>query len=125
MEEHGETPRWRGEMRFTFRDGVLGDFLDLKNQGEWIDFPSGQDIKWFWVGTPSGRTWLRGGQNAQHWGPFRRAESCTPFVMVDGRIVRDCGPVGAGSMTLWNPDVVRMAGRGDRREMPVVGGLVS
>ncbi|KAI1132763.1 hypothetical protein F5Y10DRAFT_230733 [Nemania abortiva] len=95
MEEHGEMPRWKGEMKFTFRDKVFSRYLNSANGGNWIDFPSAQDIKWYSVRSPAGLEWLQGGQDARSWGPNLAPESCIPFAMVDGRVVRDCRPDNA------------------------------
>ncbi|KAI0903641.1 hypothetical protein F4823DRAFT_635436 [Ustulina deusta] len=92
MEEHGETPRWKGEMKLTFRDGFLDDYLNSPNPVPWVDFPSAQDIKWYSVRPPGGLEWLQGGQDARSWAPYLSPESCIPFVMVDGHVVRDCRP---------------------------------
>ncbi|KAI0868190.1 hypothetical protein GGS24DRAFT_224932 [Hypoxylon argillaceum] len=98
MEERGDTPRWRGEMRFTFQEEFFAKHAQATsiNEAEWIPFPSGEDIKWFWIRPPGGgRMWLQGVEDAQHWGPLCRAESCIPFAMVNGRVVRDCRPANA------------------------------
>ncbi|KAI0412519.1 hypothetical protein F5X98DRAFT_379646 [Xylaria grammica] len=92
MEEHGETPRWKGEMKLTFRDGFLGDYVNSTNQANWINFPSAQDVKWYLVRSADGLEWLQGGQKAQSWAPNLSPESCIPFVMVNGHAVRDCRP---------------------------------
>ncbi|KAJ8120567.1 hypothetical protein ONZ43_g2756 [Nemania bipapillata] len=92
MEEHGEAPRWNGEMRLTFRDGFLDEFFNGPGRGTWVDFPSPQDIKWYLVRAPSGLEWLQGGQAPGGWAPDLSADSCIPFVMVDGRAVRDFRP---------------------------------
>ncbi|KAJ8133594.1 hypothetical protein O1611_g25 [Lasiodiplodia mahajangana] len=92
MEEHGETPRWKGEMRFTFRDGFLDDYLNSPKPGNWINFPSAEDIKWYLVRGPNGMEWLQGGQDARTWAPKLTPESCIPFVLVNGHVVRDCRP---------------------------------
>ncbi|KAI1423746.1 hypothetical protein F5Y12DRAFT_716012 [Xylaria sp. FL1777] len=102
MEEHGETPRWRGEMRLTFRDGFLYEYLNSRTTVPWIDFPSGQNIKWYLVRAPCGREWLQGGQDARSWAPNLAPESCIPFVVVDGNVVRHCRPHNAHELADGN-----------------------
>ncbi|KAI3316725.1 hypothetical protein HD806DRAFT_541935 [Xylariaceae sp. AK1471] len=88
MEEQGETPRWQGEMKFTFQPG---QYEEMRKTGEWIDFPSPQDIKWFWVTTPQGLKRLHATHNV-HWGPFTDPSlQSMPFAMWNGHVVRNPG----------------------------------
>jgi hypothetical protein len=88
MEEQGETPRWRAEMKFAFQPG---QYEEMRKTGEWIDFPSPEDIKWFWVTTPEGLTRLHG-VDPMHWGPQTSSDTKSmPFAMWNERVVRNLG----------------------------------
>lgn len=93
MEEHGETPRWRGEMKLTFESDFLFDnWIPSDPKGFCVDFPSARDIKWYTMRSSLGKEWLQGGQDTWGWGPYPTALSCIPFVVVDGSVVRTCRP---------------------------------
>ncbi|KAI1169320.1 hypothetical protein F5B18DRAFT_594885 [Nemania serpens] len=90
MEEHGETPRWKGELKLTFQDGFF--FPGRMRPSNWIDIPSAQDVKWYLIRSRNGLEWLQGGQSSGSWAPNRAEESCIPFVMVNGSVARNCRP---------------------------------
>ncbi|KAI3321843.1 hypothetical protein HD806DRAFT_523772 [Xylariaceae sp. AK1471] len=92
----------KGEMKLTFRDGVLHDYFNSPNPPTWIDFPSARDIKWYWVRSSCGVEWLQGGQDARSWAPDLAPESCIPFVIADGHVVRDCKPHNAHELADGN-----------------------
>ncbi|KAI1747192.1 hypothetical protein F4782DRAFT_543685 [Xylaria castorea] len=85
MEEQGENPRWQAEMTFTIQPWQYEQMLEA---GQWIEFPSPEDIKWFYVTGPDDRKRLLA-TDQRHWGPnpnFLAASQ--PFGERNGRIVR-------------------------------------
>ncbi|KAI0410093.1 hypothetical protein F4802DRAFT_592966 [Xylaria palmicola] len=92
MEEHGDTPRWKGEMRLTIEDDSLKDYLKTTNREDWIVFPSPEDIKWYSVRAPGGLEWLQGGQVAGSWAADPAPTSRIPFVVAGGRVTRNRSP---------------------------------
>ncbi|KAI1458715.1 hypothetical protein F4805DRAFT_111689 [Annulohypoxylon moriforme] len=49
MEDTGDDPKWKGEMTLKISQKHLSEFV---REGRWIDFPSTENIKWFWVTRP-------------------------------------------------------------------------
>ncbi|KAI1198498.1 hypothetical protein F5X97DRAFT_342594 [Nemania serpens] len=85
MEEQGENPRWQAEMTFTFQPT---QYEEMTRAGEWIEFPSPEDIKWFWVTGPEGFRRLHATDQG-HWGPDPDCSAKTiPFGHRNGCIVR-------------------------------------
>ncbi|KAI0550730.1 hypothetical protein F4679DRAFT_202197 [Xylaria curta] len=85
MEEHGRKPRWQAEMTFTIQPK---QFEQMEKAGQWIDFPSPEDIKWFYVTGPNGVKKLHA-TDQRHWGPDPNSvPTSLPFGEQNGRIVR-------------------------------------
>ncbi|TRX89330.1 hypothetical protein FHL15_009767 [Xylaria flabelliformis] len=85
MEEQGESPRWQAEMTFSIRPT---QYEQMKEAGQWFEFPSPEDIKWFYVTGPDGVKRLHA-TDQKHWGPnpYFLAASL-PFGERNGCIVR-------------------------------------
>ncbi|KAI0803457.1 hypothetical protein GGR55DRAFT_682601 [Xylaria sp. FL0064] len=49
MEEQGENPRWKAEMTFIIQPK---QYEQMEKAGQWIEFPSPEDIKWLYVTRP-------------------------------------------------------------------------
>ncbi|KAI0898819.1 hypothetical protein F4806DRAFT_314993 [Annulohypoxylon nitens] len=69
MEDVGENPKWKGEMTFKISREQWSEFA---NEERWFDFPSPENIKWFWLVRPL--PWGRDVQSLpkpsrRHWGP--------------------------------------------------------
>lgn len=85
MEEQGENPRWQAEMTFTIQPW---QYDQMTEAGKWFEFPSPEDIKWFWITGPDGTKMLHA-NNQNHWGPTPGCLTRTqPFGEENGRIVR-------------------------------------
>ncbi|KAJ2991770.1 hypothetical protein NUW58_g2402 [Xylaria curta] len=85
MEEQGENPRWQAEMTFTIQPKK---YEEMEKAGQWIEFPSPEDIKWFYVTDPKGVKRLHATDH-RHWGPNPSFEpATTPFGERNGRVVR-------------------------------------
>ncbi|KAI1739620.1 hypothetical protein F4680DRAFT_466414 [Xylaria scruposa] len=85
MEEQGENPRWQAEMTFSFQPRL---FEQMIQAGQWIEFPSPEDIKWLYVTGPDGVKRLYA-TDQRHWGPCPHYLAASlPFGQRDGCIVR-------------------------------------
>ncbi|KAF2972838.1 hypothetical protein GQX73_g794 [Xylaria multiplex] len=85
MEEQGENPRWQGEMTFTIQPR---QYTQMVEAGQWIEFPSPENIKWFYAHPPGGVKKLYA-KHQRHWGPNSTFLTASiPFGERDGRIVR-------------------------------------
>ncbi|KAI1275008.1 hypothetical protein F5Y07DRAFT_400858 [Xylaria sp. FL0933] len=87
MEEQGENPRWKAEMTFTIQPK---QYEQMEKAGQWIEFPSPEDIKWLYVTRPNGIRRLHA-TDPRHWGPKPKSGlGSLPFDEQNGRIVRQC-----------------------------------
>ncbi|KAI1159108.1 hypothetical protein F5B18DRAFT_638189 [Nemania serpens] len=85
MEEQEDNSRWQGEMTFTFQPK---QYEQMARAGQWIEFPSPEDIKWFWVTGPEGVKRLFA-TDRRHWGPNPDDSKVSmPFGERNGCIVR-------------------------------------
>ncbi|KAI0203339.1 hypothetical protein F4808DRAFT_458103 [Astrocystis sublimbata] len=86
MEEQGGHPRWQAEMTFTMQPK---QFKQMTDAGQWIEFPSPEDIKWFGVAVPGDVKRLRATRQT-NWGrDLSPAATSVPFGLQDGCIVRN------------------------------------
>ncbi|KAI0426740.1 hypothetical protein F5Y09DRAFT_318078 [Xylaria sp. FL1042] len=85
MEEQGENPRWKAEMTFAIQPK---QFEQMAKEGQWIEFPSPENIKWLYVTEPNGIKRLHA-TDQKHWGPnLDPATASLPFEERNGHIVR-------------------------------------
>ncbi|KAI1347882.1 hypothetical protein F5Y01DRAFT_318290 [Xylaria sp. FL0043] len=85
MEEQGENPRWKAEMTFIIQPK---QYEQMVKTGQWIEFPSPEDIKWLYVTGPDGIRRLHA-TDRRHWGPKSKCGLASlPFDERNGRIVR-------------------------------------
>ncbi|KAL7626625.1 hypothetical protein AAE478_003398 [Parahypoxylon ruwenzoriense] len=88
MEDVGDNPRWQAEMTFKIRSE---HWPELANTRQWFEFPSAENIKWFWVTRPNGYDHLSP-PAAESWGPDvrpLRVVTIMPFREVYGRVIRN------------------------------------
>ncbi|KAI1084468.1 hypothetical protein F5B20DRAFT_297656 [Whalleya microplaca] len=93
IEDQGEDPMWEGEIIFKIRPE---NYAKLKEN--WFNFPSPENIKWFWVTDPDGLRLLQG-PAAEHWGPQRNSKNCLPFGRENGCVVKN--PPSSAWGTHW------------------------
>ncbi|KAI6088277.1 hypothetical protein F4821DRAFT_234136 [Hypoxylon rubiginosum] len=88
MEDVGDKPRWQAEMTFKT---ISEDLSKLVKQGKWFEFPTPENIKWWWIMEPDGHEFFTS-PSLSHWGPSRRRPEhgepqwCGPFGLVHGRV---------------------------------------
>ncbi|KAI4861467.1 hypothetical protein F4820DRAFT_451897 [Hypoxylon rubiginosum] len=51
MEDIGDKPRWKAELTFKVS---AEEISRLRKSGKWFEFPSAENIKWWWVKGPNG-----------------------------------------------------------------------
>ncbi|KAI1505775.1 hypothetical protein F5X99DRAFT_428885 [Biscogniauxia marginata] len=83
MEDQGEDPKWQAELVFKIRPE---HYAELKE--DWFDFPSPNNIKWFWVTRPCGLRRMAGRAD-DHWGPHSEERRMLPFFQEDGRVLQN------------------------------------
>ncbi|OTA94373.1 hypothetical protein M434DRAFT_394778 [Hypoxylon sp. CO27-5] len=88
MEDTGDNPKWQAVMTFKI---TPEHWLDMENAGQWFDFPSTENIKWFWVTGPGYEHLCP--PSLQHWGPVREFQNVTmPFYQSQDRVLRNPRP---------------------------------
>ncbi|KAI1414301.1 hypothetical protein F5Y13DRAFT_197754 [Hypoxylon sp. FL1857] len=88
MEDVGDNPKWKAEMTFKIS---RENWVEMVNTGQWFEFPSAENIKWFWVNGVARRDVLLP-RAAHHWGPdpnFLWGVVVLPFCEDQGRVIRN------------------------------------
>ncbi|KAI1205522.1 uncharacterized protein F4807DRAFT_442895 [Annulohypoxylon truncatum] len=96
MEDTGDSPKWKGVMTFKIPREHWAKF----DKEHWFQFPSPENIKWFWVKRPDssydGEDFVQ--PSHSHWGPdLSSLDIVIPFRQTRGGVVRNS--------TFYTPDL--------------------
>lgn len=85
MEDQGDDPKWKGKMTLTVRPEDYHQYMDTDT---WFQFPSQDNIRWYWVKNEEA-FWELYGYKDGRWGPSNFNAPCMPFRRVHGNCLRN------------------------------------